>query len=425
MCIFLSKAIIFVIVMKHYLFTIALLLLISLACTRRQDEATNPDQTTLDTSTESGSSSATEAESIVSANYTLQQVESTRLDKAEPQVVVRTEGVGRLSHSTLNEIPARDKTKVLDGPASQLEIAEPVFQAFTSLNRYFMVHFENDIFAERDQYYTNGVAFTWIHPYFQFLPITRNLPGLGRQSVNHYGLHLRQMMFTPIHPETDVIVPDDRPFAGALYLGFFRTSVLNERRLRLHSEILIGTIGPRSLAETFQRGIHEKEPNGWIFQIQNDLLINFNLSLEKTLVSLSRLDAGLHAGFKAGSLHTNVSGGLYARYGSFAPYFSNFGTTTSMRIDSETNRHIQYWFYGRASGNLIAYDATLNGGLFNKTSPHTFNKNQVKGKVFEAEMGGVFVYKQYGVQFSYTYLSPEFESGREHFWGSIKLFYIY
>jgi lipid A 3-O-deacylase len=411
--------------MKYFLITISAILLLTSSCFRKDKGGVKSDDEVNRYTTEKEIDTLQSDEFIQTPGDAIISQADPKKHDYESQTVIRTEGVGRLSKSSIYEIAATHGFDQIESSGTQIELGLPAIESFTSLNRYFMIHFENDIFAERDQYYTNGIAFTWIHPYFRQLPITRNLPGLGRQSVNHYGVHLRQMMFTPIHPETDVIVQDDRPFAGVLYLGFFRISVLKDKGLNLRSEIQLGAIGPSSLAETLQRGIHEKEPNGWVFQVQNDLLINFNLNLEKTVYSSPKFDAGLVAGIKAGSLHTNASGGVYARYGSFGPYFRQAGTTTSMHIDPQHHHAIQYWFFGRASNNLVWHDATLNGGLFNKNSPHTFSRHQMNRQVFEAEMGGVFVYKQYGLQFGYTYLSPEFTGGREHFWGSIKLFYIY
>ncbi len=339
--------------------------------------------------------------------------------------VVRMEHVGQLSNKSIFEIQKASYKEALEGSSDTIYFNHFEIEPYTSLTRHFKIHFENDIFAERDQYYTNGIAFTWIHPYFIQLPLTRYLPGLGRQSMNYYGLHLRQMMFTPIHPETDEIVANDRPFAGVLYLGFFRSSTLNHLKLTLQSEIQLGAIGPLSLAESLQRSIHDKEPNGWNFQIHNDLLINFNLRAEKTVLSTQHAETGLIAEIKVGSLHTNAAAGLFIRYGHYAPHFNTLSTNISLPKGLIKHQPVQYWLYGRALGRQVGYDASLNGGLFNNNSPHYLIKKQLHSQVLEAELGTVLIYKQYGLQFSYTYLSPEFTGGGEHFWGNIKLIYIY
>lgn len=351
---------------------------------------------------------------------TLQQTEpGSQKDK-----VVRQTGVGKLVSGGARGIPRPPETLAMESHHLPVETVKPSTEAATSLNRFIMLHFDNDIFAERDLYYTNGIGLTIIHPAIGRLPLTRYLPGLGRQSVNLYGLHLEQKMYTPDIPEALEVDPNDRPFAGVLSLHFFRQSHLQANQLRLFSEFQLGSLGPLSMAERVQRHIHDKEPTGWIFQIPNNLIANLNLSLEKDMYTTPFSVFGLRTGLKAGTLHTRISSGMYFSLGQNKQPDTKAGIH-AVTITPLPENSWQYWVFGSLDARWVYYDATLHGGLFNRNSPHQFSRDQTASLVWQAELGFMLRYLQYGLQFSYTYVSPEFNGGKDHYWGGIKLIYNY
>jgi len=339
--------------------------------------------------------------------------------------VIREEEVGTLVAGSSRGIPVIKESKQV-APGGQLpQLHEPETEPLTTLNRFLILHFENDILAERDLYYSNGLAITYIHPALQHVPLSRHLPGLGRQSINQYGLHLRQEIYTPDIPESAEIDFTDRPFAGVVLLSLFRLSSLPPHNLRMQSELQIGTLGKYSGAEAVQRTAHRREPSGWVHQIRNDVLINMNIHAEKGLLSATYGEMGIMAGLKAGSLRTQISAGTYFRIGKYAGTINSPSSRMEMMLNQQKNKPWQFWLFGRAQGKSVLYDATLNGGLFNKTSPHWFTKEQMHKQVLQAELGFVIVYRQFGLQFGYTYLSPEFKGGIAHIWGGLQLIYNY
>jgi len=76
---------------------------------------------------------------------------------------------------------------------------------FTSLNSYFIIDFENDIFTNTDYYFTNGAQLSIILPTLQHFYVSKILPSAGKNAMNHYKLSLRQNMYTPINPEATEI----------------------------------------------------------------------------------------------------------------------------------------------------------------------------------------------------------------------------
>ena len=156
----------------------------------------------------------------------------------------------------------------------------------------FGLGFDNDIWNKTDNYYTNGVSFTLTAPFLKKSPLNYILIPFNKYNDTHslYGLELKQEMYTPIDLVTPGIKPDDRPFASLLYLSEFRVSNNMNRFVQYRSELQLGVIGNYALGEQTQSFIHvitpSEVPEGWDYQIKNDLILNYNFSVSKGLVKL-------------------------------------------------------------------------------------------------------------------------------------------
>lgn len=218
---------------------------------------------------------------------------------------------------------------------------------------------ENDLFADTDQDYTNGVSLTAVS---QDLPtgfnpdclpwpvrlhadlIARADPGFWHDGervtrARNVALKFGQSMYTPAdRSRTDLIV-DDRPYAGLLYLGL----AWNHRRLNPHTnvetldtrEATIGIIGPMSLAHASQDWVHDRigagKFQGWHNQLGNEPALQ--LMRERKYrdyrgpgpvipgFAADRIGAfGLHLG----NIETSASASLEGRIGWNLP--NDFGT---------------------------------------------------------------------------------------------------
>ena len=76
----------------------------------------------------------------------------------------------------------------------------------------------------------------------------------------------------------------------------------------------------------------------------------------------------------------------------------------------------QFFFFIKSSGTLVGYDATLQGGLFNKTSVYTINGSYISRAVFEGSAGITLVYRGMRIDAEQFLLSPEFRNGWWHKW---------
>ncbi|MDR0970132.1 MAG: lipid A deacylase LpxR family protein [Lentimicrobiaceae bacterium] len=292
-------------------------------------------------------------------------------------------------------------------------------EALTSMNRYLLLRFDNDIFIEKDYYYTNGAMIGIIHPKLQHFFIHKTLLTLGNNSLNYNSLTINHEMFTPVDPEQTTIDFDDRPFCGTLFLEFGKISILKEKQLMLQSSLKLGVIGEISLASFFQSGIHNKAPTGWEFQIRNDIIINGLISVQKGFLSRRNIDFSGMIETSFGSYMTYLVASPKLKIGSFASSYDVFYTAKPNTIEKNSRKKIQYTFFIEPEIRYVIHNATLNGGFFNRNSPHKFKINEIKHLIFNGKIGITFFFEQHGISFCYTGTSPEFETRKYHGWGSI------
>lgn len=296
-------------------------------------------------------------------------------------------------------------------------------QIENSAERIIFIAFDNDIFVEKDYYFTNGAEIGIMDARLKMIFPSLIFPELNVESQNIYGMRLRQNMFTPINPETQTIVEGDRPFAGTLTLELFRISIHPNRKYSITSSLRAGVIGKASMASSLQSSLHELYPYGWKYQIANDILLNYNMELNRTFIRNHFLEMNLHSAIGLGTYQSRASIGVHFSFSPFKKYFNhrpqNGGNTPQMYGLQSLQSPII--FFGRISAHLIGYDATLSGGMFNKSSPYTIPQHLIKRLTQEAELGIAIINRNYSFGIKLVYLSPEFKGGRPHQWGSISI----
>ncbi|MBL7110717.1 MAG: lipid A deacylase LpxR family protein [Bacteroidales bacterium] len=331
---------------------------------------------------------------------------------------------------TLHDLPCHYPDLDLNEPISQRYLVsymehEPYSSMITlSPERYFHLQLENDIFNYTDRFYTNGIRFSFVAPGLRHNLLAKLLIPYWNRGINYYGLSIVQNMYTPSTTKIGGIIEGDRPYAAYLYIGSFKITTDARNMVRLSSEIQIGIIGPSSMGEYVQRKFHttipsNNEPLGWEFQIQDDFLLNYLAHVEKGIVSIPGLDFLIHGSGSLGTVYTNIAGGTYIRTGWFNSYFMNLFFSKRSLNRSRNARNIQFYFFADFTGKLIGYDATLQGGLFNRASPYTIPLNKLNRLMFTGSGGVVFSYGGIQIKGEQFLLSPEFDNGWWHKWLSI------
>ncbi len=277
--------------------------------------------------------------------------------------------------------------------------------------------FDNDIFANRDFYYTNGLKIIVAIPGMNHSPINKVLAGIPRAAIEFSGLTISQNIYTPTNPDTSIVLYGDRPFASYLAFGQFRETFDLTRKLRMRSELNVGALGPASFGRQVQSSIHEIEPVGWQNQVENDMVISYSFELEKGLISNSALEINVTGMATAGTLYNKMGGGFYLRTGNFMPVYR--GPFSYFENVNPGGRY-QFWFFTSGTAEFIAYDATLQGGMFSNENIYTISAVDIKRAVFRASAGFALYYNNIGIEYEHFYITPEFNGAQHFLWGRIK-----
>jgi hypothetical protein len=297
--------------------------------------------------------------------------------------------------------------------------------SYVSTNSYVAVNFDNDIFNNTDYYYTNGVRISYVAPIFSSSPLSFPMLPYRKSSINYSGMTVVQNMYTPTNPDTVNILDGDRPFAAYLYFGHFKNTLSFEKKYRQYSELDIGLIGPGSLGGFVQGQIHDIDPKGWENQVQNDLVLNYTAVVEKGLYNPRFFDLNVFASGQIGTLYDNLGGGFRTRIGKLNPYFAMPGLAKKSSIEAIDIHKWQYGIFAKIKAKLVIYDATLQGGMFNKSSNYTIPASDIERFVLEASAGIYIAYKQLGLTLEQYYISKEFKEAYEFRWGHINITYCF
>jgi lipid A 3-O-deacylase len=299
--------------------------------------------------------------------------------------------------------------------ASAQQISNTALYRNVSSPKYFRVHYENDYFSETDIYYTQGINLEYVHPAIGNFFTSKLLLRSSTKEAK-YGISLEHEGYTPTsisHPE---ILLGDRPFAACLFLKTFSITNNLTRRERISSSLSAGVIGPMAGGKEIQEGIHRlinyTLPLGWQNQIQNDVILNYQVEYERGFFSLpDYLLLSMKAGAHIGTFNSKACMGITLMTGIFDDPFTNF---------SKRKRKNQVYLYAEPLLNVVGHDATLQGGFFN-TSPYTLSSNEINRFVFQGNAGIVFKINTLQLEYFQSYLTKEFETGSSHAWGGIRI----
>lgn len=281
--------------------------------------------------------------------------------------------------------------------------------------KYVRINYENDFFAKTDQYYTQGINLEFVFPKLEKFPAAKllfrneNLP-------MRVGIALEMIGFTPTDIRATGILTGDRPYASTLMLKNFSIVSNPYTNHRLVTQFCLGVIGPWSGGKEIQIAIHErinpdKVPLGWKNQIRNDIILNYQVEYEHGLWVRKFFILTGKGGLRAGTLSTKINGGFSAMAGLLDNPF---------KLANTRERNFQVYIYAEPQANLVIYDATMQGGLFNDNSPYTLGRDQISRIVFQQNAGLIIKFKGIGLEYSQSIISKEFKDSAIHSWGSVR-----
>jgi len=256
---------------------------------------------------------------------------------------------------------------------------------------------ENDsLYFNSDKHYTQGLRLSNLAPAVEngsawndpFDLLGGWAPVFPRGDIapqRRYALIFGQSLFTPKNLVARPPDPNDRPYAGWLYLG---ASLLQESagdRLE-NLELDLGTVGPMALGQQVQNDFHQlinaQHAEGWGDQIQNEpgLVLSYERLWRLKLIgdrSLG-LDIVPQAGATIGNIFTygeiggllRIGKGLDADYGPvrIRPALSGTDYFDASRLDGGG-----YYFYLGAQGRAVGRNVFVDGNDF-RHSPSVTKK---------------------------------------------------
>ena len=217
---------------------------------------------------------------------------------------------------------------------------------------------ENDMFTGTDRNYTNGVAFTAVSRDLQGALRPECLPqpvdlytrfigwadpdfwrdSGARSTSQNVVVRFGQSMYTPEDKARTDLIPDDRPYAGLLYLGLAWNRRIHPQAASYEMldvrELTLGVIGPWSLAEQSQNLVHRvrgiERFRGWDNQLRNEPA--FQMAMERKYKPYT--EGAVRSGWssdvigsyalRAGNIETAASTGVELRAGWNIP--NDFGS---------------------------------------------------------------------------------------------------
>jgi lipid A 3-O-deacylase len=283
----------------------------------------------------------------------------------------------------------------------------------TSNYNFIRINYENDYFTQTDIYYTQGIRLESVNPIYRYSPIMYLLPHLSNSTIQ-YGLAAVQDCFTPTSINADTIQKGDRPYAGYIYLGHYKTSANYLKKELLNAELDVGEIGACAACEAEQKEIHKYgnniQPEGWKYQIGTGLMLNYKLRYEKAVYADTAIDVDAIGQINAGTVFDNALAGITIHAGKMQSYFLGNHTSAFQLYGT-----IQAWVEG------VGYNATLQGDLFTNNSIYTINQKQVTPVVFGDSYGLCLSWHKVAVNYSVTHITNEIATGVYHGWGHLDI----
>lgn len=282
---------------------------------------------------------------------------------------------------------------------------------------------DNDayLFLKQDRYYTNGLSIYFRRAIDQQI-LSRNLEKVT------YEISAGQKIYNPLSGQRPDPATHDRPFAGHLY-GGVQASFFYKKESLLKIDINLGVVGPDAFGEEVQRSLHDAVGfymvRGWEYQIHNNLAANASVQFAKLVQrsSANTVDLTLDSYVNLGTTHNGAGIGFVFRAGHFNQLFNTSYYNAAITNNGSTKklRKKEIYLYARPQLNYVAYDATVQGGLFDDTSPITFD---VRPIFFAQQLGFDYSTPRFTFDYSFTFQSRQIKSkAKAHQYGSVSMYY--
>lgn len=267
--------------------------------------------------------------------------------------------------------------------------------------------YDNDFFTATDRYFTQGIVLEVTHPRLLRSRLARVLPA-PRGTVSRVGIAYEDDGYTPSDLKAPGILLGDHPYVGTKQLRLLRLAIDTVHRRRFTAALTLGIIGQGAGGAAIQTFIHRHTgnttPRGWVHQVRNDAIVNYELGIERQAARVG--DALLLTTSGVARLGTFNTAATFAT----TLMLGRVGTPFSGAADSRR----QFWVYLKPQANVVGYDATLQGGVFNRSSPYTIPARDLARLVYRQQVGIVYRSGSRFIEYYRTDATREFRGGLAH-----------
>jgi lipid A 3-O-deacylase len=284
---------------------------------------------------------------------------------------------------------------------------------------------ENDSFLAtgQDRYYTNGL----------FIYYRNAIKPKTEPDSNHFNKKIFEASFgQSLYNAQTGAVPNinfvDRPFAAYLY-GAVALQYLSSKEISSKFKLEVGTVGPNAYGYEIQNLIHQTfgfyDIKGWEYQVNNELGLKLEADLlYKTYQSANqKTDISIPVKATLGNIYTGLSTGFLLRTGKINPIYHSVVSQSNVSTFKEKGvKELEFYFFLKPMLNIVAYDATIAGGLFNKDKgPITYKANPF---IFSQELGLAYAKNRWTFDFSLIFRTKETKTMlHAHQYGSLDAYY--
>ncbi len=293
-------------------------------------------------------------------------------------------------------------------------------------NRYYtkaiQIRTDNDFYVNPflDEYYSNGL-------YLNFRFLKPSTDSSFNKSI--YSFELGQAIYTPSKDYKASSSRQDRPFAAYLF-GSFSFEKYRKDKQFFQAEIQVGILGPSAFGEQSQSFLHRTfgmaETLGWDYQIQDQIGLNINLQMLRSLFYAfnRQMDFNIFSKGELGTVADRIHLGFLSRIGFNSLNSIQHTALLQSNIGKENTAYSgnEVYFFLKPSIAYVFYDATLSGSLFKDKSPVVFDALPIQTSL---EVGLEVASKRFNVSYSIFFLSqkPDNDLAKGHQFGRIELSY--
>lgn len=304
-------------------------------------------------------------------------------------------------------------------------------RAAESESPVWVLQLENDFFAQitnTDRHYTNGFRMSRVSAPGSVPPwlgamasVPSNFGPGGAPTSQRWAVSLGHTMFTPDDTDAVDLIPDDRPYAGWLYLGFSVYSNYESRQGAARQDVFsieAGIVGPSALGEQIQNSYHDligvDLSYGWDNQLKDEpgLRLGFARKWRSghwDVAGNGRYEADVipHLSVSLGNIRTDAGVGSMIRFGENLQDDFGLPRIRPGLPGSETfgrTGALDWYVFASAELRAVAHDIFLDGNTWKDS--HSVDKEPL---VADLQTGVAFLFDRFRVTYTHVFVSPEFK----------------